>query len=56
VGPWSGRIWLVVGLVALSAGVGVVESVMARARLQKVPNLIAAATFLTAFAFLLMVR
>jgi formate hydrogenlyase subunit 4 len=56
VGPWSGRIWLVVGLLVLAVGVGVVESVMARVRLQKVPNLIAAATFLTAFAFLLMVR
>jgi len=56
VGPWSGRIWLGVGLVALAVAVGVVESVTGRVRLQKIPNLIAAATFLTAFAFLLMVR
>ena len=56
VGPWGGRIALLLGLLILAAGVGVVESVTARVRLQKVPNLIAAATLLTAFAFLLMVR
>ncbi|MHB1192443.1 MAG: respiratory chain complex I subunit 1 family protein [Longimicrobiales bacterium] len=56
VGPWSGRVWLGLGLLALAMGVGVVESVMARVRLQKIPNLVAVATFLTAFAFLLMVR
>ena len=56
VGPWSGRVGLIIGLLVLSLGVGVVESVTGRVRLQKIPNVIAAATLLTAFAFLLMVR
>ncbi|HKJ03045.1 MAG TPA: NADH-quinone oxidoreductase subunit H [Longimicrobiales bacterium] len=54
--PWAGRAALLVGLGLLAIGVGIVESVTSRVRLTKVPNLIAAATLLTAFAFLLMVR
>lgn len=55
-GPWAARIGLLIGLLVLSIGVGVVESVTGRVRLQKIPHVIAAATLLTAFAFLLMVR
>ena len=54
--PWAGRAALVLGLVFLATGVGIVESFTGRVRLAKIPNLIAAATLLTAFAFLLMVR
>jgi formate hydrogenlyase subunit 4 len=54
--PWAGRAALVLGLAVLAAGVGIVESFTGRVRLAKIPNLIAAATLLTAFAFLLMVR
>lgn len=55
-GPWMSRGALLVGLVFLAVGIGLVESVIGRVRLAKIPNLIAAATLLTAFAFLLMVR
>lgn len=54
--PWVARVALVSGVLLLSVAVGVVESVTGRVRLQKIPNLIAAATLLTAFGFLLMVR
>lgn len=55
-GPVSGRVALLVGLGALAVGIGVVESITGRVRLQKIPSLIGAATLLTAFGFLLMVR
>ncbi|HEX9887293.1 MAG TPA: NADH-quinone oxidoreductase subunit H [Longimicrobiales bacterium] len=53
---WTGRAMLILGLLLLAVAIGVVESVTGRVRLSWVPNLIAAATLLTAFAFLLMVR
>lgn len=50
--------WLVflVGMLALSVAVGVVESVMARLRLIRVPQLLVAALILTAFSLVLVVR
>lgn len=54
--PWLGRVAVLGALVVLAMGIGVVESVTARVRLRKAPNLIAGAALLTAFAFLLMVR
>jgi formate hydrogenlyase subunit 4 len=53
---WGARAALIVGLVVLAVSIGVVESVTGRIRLRRIPNLIAAASLLTAFAFLLMVR
>ncbi len=54
--PWLGRIELAAGLLLLSVLVGTVESMTARIRMSRVPTLILGAAFLTAFAFLLMVR
>ncbi|GMV44288.1 MAG: formate hydrogenlyase HycD [Myxococcales bacterium] len=54
--PWLGRAAVLAALVVLAMGIGVIESVTARVRLQKAPDLIAGAALLTAFAFLLMVR
>ncbi|GFO60152.1 hydrogenase [Geomonas silvestris] len=50
--------WLVflAGMLALSVAVGVVESVMARLRLIRVPQLLVAALILTAFSLVLVVR
>lgn len=43
-------------MVALAAGVGVVESVMARLRLVRIPHLLAGATALATFAFVMVLR
>ncbi|MCM0084355.1 NADH-quinone oxidoreductase subunit H [Geomonas sp. Red32] len=50
--------WLIFGLsmLALAVGVGVVESVMARLKLIRVPQLLVAAMILTAFSLVLVVR
>jgi len=40
----------------MSILVGVIESVMARARIQRIPNLIGGAALLTALGFALLVR
>jgi len=50
--------WLVflAGMLALSVAIGVVESVMARLRLIRVPQLLVAALILTAFSLVLVVR
>jgi len=53
---WLGRFETLLGLVGLAVVIGAVESLTARARLAKIPNLIAGAALLTAFGFLLMVR
>jgi formate hydrogenlyase subunit 4 len=52
---WS---WLAFagGLLALSIGVGIVESVMARLRLLQVPVLLVAASLLSAFGIVLVAR
>ncbi|MEK7704700.1 MAG: NADH-quinone oxidoreductase subunit H [Myxococcota bacterium] len=54
--PWLSRAAAVGGLLVLAVVVGAVESLTARVRLNKIPNLIAGAALLTAFGFLLMVR
>lgn len=46
----------VVAMLALAVLIGVVESVMARLRLVRIPQLLVAATILSAFAMLLIVR
>jgi formate hydrogenlyase subunit 4 len=44
------------GMLALSALIGVVESVMARLRLRQIPNLLVASCLLSAFAIVLLAR
>ena len=54
--PWLARAATIAALTAISVVIGVVESTMARARMQRIPNLIAGATLLTALGFALVVR
>ncbi len=54
VGTAAGWGWFLLALLVICAAVGVVESVMARLRLPRVPQLIAASILATAFGFLLM--
>jgi formate hydrogenlyase subunit 4 len=54
--PVLGRIELLAGLFVLCVSMGAIESLTARVRMGKIPNLVLGAVFLTAFAFLLMVR
>lgn len=54
--PWMSRLVAVGGLLVVAVVIGAIESLTARARLSKIPNLVAGATLLTAFGFLLMVR
>jgi formate hydrogenlyase subunit 4 len=56
VSPWMARGFTLAGLAIMAVGIGLVESSMARARLSKVPNLVAGAILITAFAFILMLR
>jgi formate hydrogenlyase subunit 4 len=53
---WLGLALFVVGLLAIAAGIGVIESVMARLRLLHVPTLLIAAVLSCGFAFLLLSR
>ena len=46
----------IIAMLVLAVAIGVVESVMARLRLIRVPQLLVAATILTAFSFVLIVR
>ena len=54
----SGLDWgvFVASMLLLAVAVAVVESVMARLRLIRIPQLLVAATILTAFALILVVR
>ena len=55
--PWgAATIWLVAGAVAAAAAVGAVESVLARLRLLKVPQLLLGAVALAALGMVLMLR
>jgi formate hydrogenlyase subunit 4 len=47
---------VVAGVLLVAIGIGVVESVLARARLVRVPQLLATALVLAAVAFILGVR
>jgi len=46
----------IVAMLALAMAIGIVESVMARLRLVRVPQLLVGATILSAFAMLLVLR
>lgn len=54
--PWFAWGLFLVALVTLALAIGVVESVMARLRLAQVPNLLVAATLISAFGAVLLVR
>jgi formate hydrogenlyase subunit 4 len=54
--PWVARGLTLGALLGLAIGVAVVESVTARVRLRKIPNLVAGAALLTAFGFVLTVH
>ena len=47
---------LVLGLVLVAVAIGVVESVMARLRMNRVPQLLVAAAALAGFAMILLLR
>jgi formate hydrogenlyase subunit 4 len=53
IGGWAGLGLFVLGLIGIAAGIGVVESTMARLRLLYVPTLLIAAVLSCGFAFLL---
>lgn len=53
---WLGAVIWVVGLLAVSAVVGVIESSMARLRMSRVPTLLIAAILLCGSAFVMLVR
>lgn len=53
---WSGLGLFTLGLLGIAAGIGVVESTMARLRLLHVPTLLIAAVLSCGFAFLLLTR
>ncbi len=54
--PADSELLFLVGLVAFAVGVGVVESVMARLRMVRVPQLLVGASVLSAFALVLLLR
>jgi formate hydrogenlyase subunit 4 len=54
--PYAGWVIFIAGMLVLSVSIGVVESVMARLRLNQVPQLLLAATILSAFSMLLIFR
>jgi formate hydrogenlyase subunit 4 len=54
-GPW-GAAAFVAGLIGFAAGVGVTESVMARLRLTRVPQMLVGASVLSVFALVLLLR
>jgi formate hydrogenlyase subunit 4 len=53
---WADAALLLAGVLLLAVVVGVVESIMARLRMLKIPNLLVAACVLCAFGFLLLLR
>jgi formate hydrogenlyase subunit 4 len=53
-GPWQGWAFFFAAQMLLAAGVGLVESLIARFRMDKVPQFLVAAILATAFAFLLL--
>jgi formate hydrogenlyase subunit 4 len=53
---WAGWGVFVAGMIALSVGIGVVESVMARLRMRQVPSLLVAACLLSCFGIILLAR
>jgi formate hydrogenlyase subunit 4 len=55
-GAWLSWVAFVGAILLLAVAVGVVESVMARLRLQQVPSLLIAACLISAFGAVLLVR
>jgi formate hydrogenlyase subunit 4 len=55
-GPWLDRAVFVAGMLLLAVAIGVVESVMARLRLSRVPQALVTASVLSAFGMILLVR
>lgn len=53
---WAAPLVLVVGLAVVAVGVGIVESTMARLRMNRVPQFLVAATALAVFAVILLLR
>lgn len=53
---WGDWCFFVLSMLLLAVGIGVVESVMARLRLVRIPQLLVAATILAAFSTLLVIR
>lgn len=53
---WSDWGLFALGMIGLSIGIGVVESVMARLRMRQVPNLLVGACLLSAFGIVLLAR
>ena len=51
--PWLDWPLFLAGIVAIAAGIGVVESIMARLRLRYVPSLLIASAILCVFGFFL---
>jgi formate hydrogenlyase subunit 4 len=54
--PWLQAGVFIIGMLVLAVFIGVVESVMARLRLVHVPRLLVAASVLSAFSFILLLR
>jgi formate hydrogenlyase subunit 4 len=54
--PWLGRAAVLAAICALAVLIGTVESLMARARMQRIPNFLGGAILLTALSFALAVR
>ena len=54
--PWVGLVISLVGMLALAVLVGVVETVMARLKLVRVPQLLVGATALSVLALVLVMR
>jgi formate hydrogenlyase subunit 4 len=55
-GTWASRGWFLLGMAAFAVLVGVVESVMARLRLTRVPQMLVGASVLSVFALVLLLR
>ena len=54
--PWLNLAIFVAGMLALAVVIGVVESIMARLRLIRVPQVLVGTTLLSAFAMVLLLR
>ena len=55
-GPWAAAALLLAGLVAMAVFVGVVEAVMARLRMDRIPQFLVAASALSGFGVILLLR
>jgi formate hydrogenlyase subunit 4 len=53
---WMQVVFFTAGMIAIGIAVGIVESVMARLRLLRIPQLLITASLLSAFAVVLLLR